>query len=67
MTVLLITHSEDNGSIPRVAAAVEARGTRAYRFDTDRFPTELRLSIVDDPGRRGRPQGRIVGPQGELD
>mgnify|MGYP000060597111 CR=1 FL=1 len=66
MTVLIITHSEDNESATRVAAAVEARGVRAYRFDTDLYPTDLRISIEDQPGERGRPQGRISGPVGEL-
>jgi glutathione synthase/RimK-type ligase-like ATP-grasp enzyme len=66
MTVLIITHSEDNESSQRVAAAVEARGVRAYRFDTDLYPTELRVSIEDQPGHTGRPRGRISGPGGEV-
>lgn len=66
MTVLLITHSEDNESSARVAAAVEARGARAYRLDTDLYPTEIRLSLEDEPGRDGRPRGAITGPAGEL-
>lgn len=66
MTVLLITHSEDNHAVTRVAAAVEARGVRAYRVDTDLFPTDLRISIADAPGELGRPQGRIEGPAGEV-
>jgi glutathione synthase/RimK-type ligase-like ATP-grasp enzyme len=66
MTVLIITRSDDNESVTRVAAAVEARGARAYRVDTDRFPTELRISIADAPGEHGRPQGRIEGPAGEV-
>lgn len=66
MTVLIITHSEDNESATRVAAAVEARGVRAYRFDTDLYPTEIRLSIVDETGETGRPRGSIRGPAGEL-
>lgn len=67
MTVLLITRSDDSESSARVAAAVEARGVRAYRLDTDLYPTDLRISIVDAPGDRGRPHGRIVGPAGTLD
>jgi len=66
MTVLIITRSEDNESSARVAAAVEARGVRAYRLDTDLYPTDLRISIEDQPGERGRPRGNIVGPAGEL-
>lgn len=67
MTVLLITRSDDSASPARVAAALEARGVRAYRLDTDLFPTDLRVSIHDAAGDDGRPQGRIVGPAGALD
>ncbi|MEZ4381207.1 MAG: hypothetical protein R3A79_07650 [Nannocystaceae bacterium] len=66
MTVLIVTHSQDNEAPERVAAAVEARGRRAYRLDTDRYPTEVRVTMVDTPGETGRPQGRIDGPAGEL-
>jgi MvdD family ATP-grasp ribosomal peptide maturase len=43
MTVLIITHSHDNESVSLVTKAIEGRGGSAFRFDTDRFPTELRL------------------------
>jgi len=66
MTVLIITHSADNESVTRVAAAVEARGVRAYRFDSDLYPTEIRVSILDEVGHVLRPRGHIVGPAGEL-
>lgn len=68
MTVLIITRSDDNEAPVRVAEAVEARGVRAYRVDTDRFPTDMRISIVEDParGEAGRPRGSIVGPAGEV-
>ncbi len=45
MTVLIITYSEDNESISLVTNAIEARGGKVFRFDTDRFPTELHLDI----------------------
>ncbi|MFB2839285.1 MvdD family ATP-grasp ribosomal peptide maturase [Floridanema evergladense] len=45
MTVLIITFSNDNESIPLVMKAIEARGEKAFRFDTDRFPTEVLLDI----------------------
>ncbi len=45
MTVLIITHSQDNESIPLVMKAIEARGEKAFRFDTDRFPTEVHLDV----------------------
>lgn len=43
MTVLIITHSKDNESVALVTKAIEERGGRAFRFDTDRFPTEVQL------------------------
>ena len=45
MNVLIITYSQDNESIPLVIKAIEQRGGKAFRFDTDRFPTEIRLDV----------------------
>ncbi len=45
MTVLIITHSHDNESIPLVMNAIADRGGKAFRFDTDRFPTEVQLNV----------------------
>ncbi len=50
MTVLIITHSQDNESIPLVIKAIESQGEKAFRFDTDRFPTELQLDICYKSG-----------------
>jgi MvdD family ATP-grasp ribosomal peptide maturase len=41
--ILIVSYSNDNPSVARVADAVAAHGGIAYRFDSDRFPTELRL------------------------
>ena len=41
--ILIITHTNDNESIPLVMDAVAAQGGIAYRFDTDRFPTTVQL------------------------
>jgi MvdD family ATP-grasp ribosomal peptide maturase len=41
--ILIITHSNDNDSIPLVMDAVAAQGGVAYRFDTNRFPTDIQL------------------------
>ncbi|HEX8475271.1 MAG TPA: MvdD family ATP-grasp ribosomal peptide maturase [Pyrinomonadaceae bacterium] len=43
MSVLILTRSDDNESIPFVAEAIRERGATPLRFDTDRFPTEVRL------------------------
>ena len=45
MNVLIITYSQDNESIPLVTKAIEQRGGNVFRFDTDRFPTEITLDI----------------------
>ena len=50
MSVLIITKSDDNESVGMVAEAVRERGGRAFRFDTDRFPSEIRLVARYGPG-----------------
>jgi MvdD family ATP-grasp ribosomal peptide maturase len=51
MSVLIITHSNDNESVARVAEAIARKGGHTIRFDTDRYPTEVRLSAYyGDPG-----------------
>ncbi|QSJ20219.1 MvdD family ATP-grasp ribosomal peptide maturase [Nostoc sp. UHCC 0702] len=52
MAVLIITFSQDNESIPLVIKAIEARGEKAFRFDTDRFPTEVKLDIYHGDAER---------------
>lgn len=42
--VLLLTHSGDYYTVERVAQALTARGVKTFRFDTDRFPREVRIS-----------------------
>jgi MvdC family ATP-grasp ribosomal peptide maturase len=42
-TVLLLTHSGDYYTVERVADALKRRGAKTFRFDTDRFPREVRL------------------------
>jgi MvdD family ATP-grasp ribosomal peptide maturase len=64
MTVLIITKSDDNESVERVTQAIEERGGKAFRFDTDRFPTEVRLIA-----QYGNDSTRLVlaSEQAELD
>lgn len=47
MTILIVTYSNDNESIPLVIKAIEAQGEKAFRFDTDRYPTEVKLDIYN--------------------
>lgn len=43
-TVLLLSHRQEPFCTARVAGALEARGARALRLDTDDFPSELELT-----------------------
>jgi MvdD family ATP-grasp ribosomal peptide maturase len=43
--VLIITHSDDNDSIGLVMHAVADSGGVAFRVNTDRFPTEIRIGV----------------------
>jgi MvdD family ATP-grasp ribosomal peptide maturase len=52
MTVLIVTFSNDNESIPLVIKEIEARGEKAFRFDTDRYPTEVKLDIYSGDTER---------------
>jgi MvdD family ATP-grasp ribosomal peptide maturase len=64
MTVLLLTHSEDNESVRFMLDAIAARGGTAYRLDTDCFPSEVGLEVHHAPeGQRLL----VSGPQGRLD
>ncbi|MGA9770645.1 MAG: MvdD family ATP-grasp ribosomal peptide maturase [Blastocatellia bacterium] len=64
MPVLIITKSDDNESIEFVTRAVEEKGETVYRFDTDRFPTEIEL--IAHYGK-DRTQLILASEQGELD
>ena len=64
MQVLIITKSDDNESIEFVTRAVEEKGGSVYRFDTDRFPTEIEL--VAHYGK-GTKRLILTSEQGELD
>ncbi|MGD1949190.1 MAG: MvdD family ATP-grasp ribosomal peptide maturase [Leptolyngbyaceae cyanobacterium] len=63
MTVLVITHSHDNECIPKVIQAIEEQGGAAFRFNTDQFPTEVKLDLSCS---RAAERGRLIGAQGSL-
>ncbi|MDY7230832.1 MvdC/MvdD family ATP grasp protein [Hyalangium rubrum] len=44
--VLLLTHSGDHYTVDRVAQEVSRRGGHPLRVDTDRFPSELELTVA---------------------
>jgi len=60
MAILIVTHSNDNEAPRAVRRALETRGERVYRFDSDLFPTQIQLSL-DEAG-----EGRLSGPDGVL-
>jgi MvdD family ATP-grasp ribosomal peptide maturase len=62
MTVLIITHSDDNESVSMVTQAIERKGGKAIRFDTDRYPTEVRLSAYY--GKTGDERLMLTNDQG---
>src|SRR5215210_3094280 len=64
-TVLIITHSDDNESVSTVARAVERKGGRAIRFDTDCYPTEVRLTALN--GRGDEERLTLTNDEGEFD
>jgi MvdD family ATP-grasp ribosomal peptide maturase len=64
MPVLIITKSDDNESIEFVTQAIEEKGGSVYRFDTDRFPTEIEL--VAHYGKTSK-KLILASEQGELD
>lgn len=64
MPVLIITKSDDNESIDFVTQAIEERGESVYRFDTDRFPTEIDLDVSYSANSQ---RLILTSEQGELD
>ena len=64
MTVLIITRSDDNECVDSVAAAIKRKGGRPVRFDTDKFPTEVRLIAEYQPRAE---RLLLISEAGELD
>lgn len=62
--ILIITHSQDNESIPLVINAISQQGGKAFRFDTDRFPTEIQLDVYYGKGTQ---RLILASEQGSLD
>jgi MvdD family ATP-grasp ribosomal peptide maturase len=64
MTVLIITRSDDNESVQMVTEAIEGKGGEVIRFDTDRYPTEVRLSAYY--GKAGDERLVLTNNEGEF-
>jgi MvdD family ATP-grasp ribosomal peptide maturase len=65
MSVLIITHSQDNESVARVAEAITRNGGQTIRFDTDRYPTDVRLTASYGSGSDDRLT--LTNEAGEFD
>ena len=68
MSVLIITHSDDNKSVARVAEAIARKGGHTIRFDTDRYPTNVRLTAYyGASGSGGDERLTLTNEEGEFD
>jgi len=68
MSVLIVTHSEDNESVARVAEAIARKGGHTIRFDTDRYPTDVRLTAYYGPSGPGSDERlTLTNGEGEFD
>lgn len=65
MSVLIITHSNDNECVTRVADAIARKGGHTIRFDTDRYPTDVRLTSYYGAGNDERLT--LTNEDGEFD
>ena len=65
MLILIVTHSDDNQSIARVSEVIAGKGGQVIRFDTDRYPTDVRLTAYCD--RSGDERLTLTNDEGEFD
>ena len=65
MSILIITHSDDNESVARVIEAIASKGGHTIRFDTDRYPTDVRLTAYYGP--EGDERLTLTNEEGEHD
>ncbi|HEX6046458.1 MAG TPA: hypothetical protein VFZ22_18325 [Pyrinomonadaceae bacterium] len=65
MSILIVTHSNDNDSVARVAETISRKGVQAIRFDTDRYPTDVRLTAYY--GTSGDERLTLTNEEGEFD
>lgn len=65
MSILIVTHSNDNDSVVQVIETITRKGGHAIRFDTDRYPTEVRLTAYYGPANEERLT--LTNEAGEFD
>ena len=64
MSILIITHSNDNESIARVRETIARHGGHTIRFDTDRYPTDVGLTAYYAAGDE---RLTLTNEEGEFD
>src|SRR5829696_3240820 len=68
MSILIVTHSNDNDSVARVIEAVARKGGHTIRFDTDRYPTDVRLTAYCGASVSGGDERlTLTNEEGEFD
>ena len=65
MSILIITRSDDNESVALVVEAIARAGVHTIRFDTDRYPTDVRLTACY--GASGDERLTLTNDEGEFD
>jgi MvdD family ATP-grasp ribosomal peptide maturase len=65
MSILIVTHSNDNDSITRVVETIARKGGQTIRFNTDRYPTDVRLTAYYGPSEDERLT--LTNEEGEFD
>jgi MvdD family ATP-grasp ribosomal peptide maturase len=64
MSILIVTQSNDNDSVARVAHAIAGKGGHTIRFDTDRYPTDVRLTAYSGTSSE---RLTLINEDGEFD
>jgi MvdD family ATP-grasp ribosomal peptide maturase len=68
MSILIITHSDDNESVARVEDAIARKGGQTIRFNTDRYPTDVRLTAYYGASSSGDDERlTLTNDEGEFD
>jgi MvdD family ATP-grasp ribosomal peptide maturase len=64
MSILIVTQSNDNDSVTRVTESIARKGGHTIRFDTDRYPTDVRLTAYYGPSSE---RLTLTNEEGEFD
>ena len=68
MSILIVTHSNDNDSVARVVEIIARKGGHTIRFDTDRYPTDVHLTAYYGASASGDAERlTLTNHEGEFD